>query len=66
MRSNKKEIKIFEIPICFEKRDKGDSKRNLMKFIMTYLKTIRVLLRMRKIEKNRVSLCLLQYIKHIN
>lgn len=38
------DIKIVEIPVSFEKRDQGQSKRDLGKFILSYLKTMRKLL----------------------
>ncbi len=37
-------IKIIEIPVSFEKRDQGTSKRDLKKFILSYLTTMRKLL----------------------
>lgn len=40
-------IKIFEEPISFHKRDKGFSKRNLWKFIVSYIVTIFKLFRIR-------------------
>ena len=39
-----KNIKIEEIPIYFKKRDEGVSKRDLIKFIFSYIKTIKRLL----------------------
>ena len=32
---------VKEVPICFSKRDKGESKRDLFKFILSYLKTMK-------------------------
>lgn len=42
---NKKysDLKLFEIPIYFKKRDKGFSKRDLVKFIFSYCTTIKKL-----------------------
>ena len=40
-------IKIVEVPISFHKRDKGYSKRNLGKFIMSYITTIFTLFKIR-------------------
>lgn len=40
-----KEYSIKEIPICFDKRDKGESKRQLLRFIFSYIKTISKLMR---------------------
>ena len=36
-----KPLRIKEIPISFNKRDEGKSKRSLVKFIFSYIKTIR-------------------------
>lgn len=44
--------KIREIPIKFNKRQYGDSKRDLVKFIFSYLSTIRRLKKLRKAERN--------------
>ncbi|MCI1769535.1 MAG: glycosyltransferase [Mageeibacillus sp.] len=47
-------LRIVEIPITFDKRDKGESKRDLKKFVRSYIKTIRKLMRIRiKNRKNR-------------
>ena len=40
-------IFIKEIPITFKKRNKGESKRDLVKFIFSYLKTIKRLMDIR-------------------
>lgn len=40
LRLNNKELKIGETPISFSKRLYGESKRQLLKFIMSYLKTL--------------------------
>jgi len=37
------DMKITEVPVSFEKRDQGESKRDLKKFIMSYLNTMRKL-----------------------
>lgn len=42
------QMKIKEIPIFFHKRKFGESKRDLIKFIMSYLKTIRHLLKIKR------------------
>ena len=39
-----KNLKITEVPVHFKKRDKGVSKRNLIKFIFSYVLTIKKLL----------------------
>ena len=44
--SNKK-LKIGEVPIHFQKRMYGDSKRQLLKFIVSYIKTLFRLIKMR-------------------
>lgn len=44
--------KIREIPICFNKRMFGESKRDLVKFIFSYLSTIRRLKKLRKAERH--------------
>lgn len=43
-----KDYKIREVPITFEKRKQGKSKRKLVKFIFSYIKTMRRLLKIRK------------------
>lgn len=45
------DIRIKEVPIYFNKRVYGESKRDLFKFIKSYLKTIRRLLKIRSKEK---------------
>lgn len=40
MKKNKKNFRIAEVPITFEKRLFGESKRKLMRFILTYFKTL--------------------------
>lgn len=35
---------VKEVPICFSKRDKGESKRDLFKFILSYIKTMKRLI----------------------
>lgn len=40
LRLNKKDLKIGEIPINFQKRMFGESKRQLLPFIMSYIKTM--------------------------
>lgn len=47
-----KKIRIKEMPIYFNKRVYGESKRDLVKFIGSYLKTIWRLLKIRASEKN--------------
>lgn len=37
------DLKIIEVPIHFKKRDKGFSKRDLVKFIFSYIETIKKL-----------------------
>ena len=44
------QLKICEIPIYFNKRAHGESKRNLGKFILSYIATIR---RLKKIQKGQ-------------
>lgn len=39
---------VKEVPIVFSKRDEGESKRDLGKFIKSYLKTIRKLMRIKR------------------
>ena len=43
-----KDYKIREVPITFEKRKQGKSKRKLVKFIFSYIKTMKRLLKIRK------------------
>ena len=45
-------IKMFETPITFEKRNLGKSKRKLLPFIFSYLKTIN---RLKKIKKKHLK-----------
>lgn len=48
-----KPLKVKEIPISFNKRTSGESKRDLVKFIKSYIKTIRRLLTIqREASKN--------------
>ncbi len=42
---------VHEVPICFNKRVYGESKRNLVKFIFSYIKTIR---RLKKIQRGKL------------
>ena len=44
-------LKIIEVPISFEKRDKGESKRDLKKFIKSYLNTMRKLLSIQRRQR---------------
>lgn len=48
-------LKIKEIPIYFEKRNHGESKRDLVKFIMSYIKTIYRLLKIKEQEKRNMD-----------
>lgn len=41
-------MKVNEIPISFNKREAGDSKRDLIKFILSYMTTIRKLLAIKR------------------
>ena len=43
-----KDYKIREVPITFEKRKKGKSKRKLTKFIISYIKTMKNLIKIRR------------------
>ena len=43
-----KDYKIREVPITFEKRKQGKSKRKLGKFILSYLKTMEKLIKIKK------------------
>ena len=47
-------IRAIEIPCIFRQRNQGETKRNLMTFVFSYLKTIRQL---RKFKKRGESLC---------
>lgn len=47
MKKNKKNFRIAEVPITFEKRLFGESKRRLMSFILTYVKTLFRFIRIR-------------------
>lgn len=40
MKKNNKKLKIAEVPILFEKRMYGQSKRQLFRFIVSYIKTL--------------------------
>lgn len=46
------DIKMGEVPVHFKKRDEGVSKRDLLKFVLSYLFTISKLLRIKKNVKN--------------
>lgn len=50
MKKNKKSFSIAEVPITFEKRKYGESKRKLLRFILTYIRTLFrfLLIRMQK------------------
>ena len=41
-------FKVKEVPISFNKRAAGESKRDLVKFIFSYLETIRKLMTIRR------------------
>ena len=41
-------IKIIELPISFNKRKFGESKRDLLKFVISYIKTMRKLYKIQK------------------
>lgn len=47
MKVNKKDFSIAEVPITFEKRQYGKSKRRLLKFILTYIKTLFTFIKIR-------------------
>ena len=47
LKSAKKGFRIAEIPVYFNKRQAGKSKRSLLKFIASYLKTMRRLKRLK-------------------
>lgn len=47
MKKSKKSLSIAEVPIVFEKRMYGQSKRRLFSFILTYIKTIFLFIRIR-------------------
>lgn len=47
-----KDYKIREVPITFEKRKKGKSKRKLGKFILSYITTMRKLIKIKKSTNN--------------
>lgn len=47
-----KDYKIREVPITFEKRKQGKSKRKLIKFIFSYIKTMKRLIKIRKEVNN--------------
>jgi dolichol-phosphate mannosyltransferase len=47
MKKRKPDFSISEVPITFEKRIFGESKRHLLRFILTYLKTLFIFLRIR-------------------
>ncbi len=46
-KNSKEKFKIGEVPIVFEKRMFGESKRNLGKFILSYIKTLVKLVKLR-------------------
>ena len=48
----KENYKIREVPITFEKRKQGKSKRKLGKFILSYIKTMKKLIKVRKVTIN--------------
>lgn len=51
-----KDIKVVEVPIVFHERMKGESKRDLIKFIFSYLVTMKKLLSIKmKAKKKRES-----------
>ncbi|MDO5555868.1 MAG: glycosyltransferase [Clostridia bacterium] len=50
-----KDYKIREVPIVFEKRKNGKSKRKLGKFILSYIATMRKLTKMKKESKNKTK-----------
>lgn len=47
MKKKKKELAIAEVPIVFGKRMYGESKRRLFSFILTYIKTVFLFIRIR-------------------
>ena len=47
LKLNNKNLKIEEVPITFEQRLYGESKRQLLKFILGYIKTLFMLLNLR-------------------
>lgn len=51
LKINKKNLNIQEVPIEFNKRMFGESKRSLLKFIFSYIKTIVKLLALRIVSK---------------
>lgn len=51
-KSKFKNLKVAEVPIIFKKRDKGSSKRDLLKFIFSYLITMKRLLKIKRTENN--------------
>lgn len=50
-----KEFRIKEVPIVFNKRAAGKSKRNLLKYIFSYLTTMRTLLKRQSAAKKEIS-----------
>lgn len=48
-----KDFRIKEVPISFSKRAAGESKRDLKKFIVSYLKTIKRLMKIKKEAKKK-------------
>lgn len=49
------ELKIKEVPIYFSKRVYGESKRDLIKFIFSYIETMIKLIKIMKNEKRQIS-----------
>ena len=49
-----RDIRIKELPISFNKRAEGKSKRDLVKFIFSYLKTMHRLLKRKKAAKKEI------------
>jgi len=47
MKKNKKDFTIAEIPIIFEKRLYGQSKRKLLRFILSYVHTLFLFIKIR-------------------
>lgn len=53
LKLNDKNLKFAEVPIIFEKRIYGESKRQLFKFILSYIKTVFKLLKLRITYKKK-------------
>jgi dolichol-phosphate mannosyltransferase len=47
--------RVTEVPVMFEKRKAGESKRNLTAFVFSYLKSIRTLRRFRATELSKAA-----------